>query len=52
MDYTQVVCPRGEDIMGRGVALQMTPSISEAAVETIVSTIRETAAGYLARRQG
>ena len=50
VDYTQVECPRGEDIMGRGVSLQMTPNISEAAVETIVSTIRETAAGYLARR--
>ena len=50
VDYTQVECPRGEDVMGRGVSLQMTPNISEAAVETIVSTIRKTAAGYLARR--
>ena len=50
MDYTQVVCPRGEDIMGRGVALQMTPNISEAAVETIVSNVRKTTAAFLARR--
>ena len=50
MDYTQVECPRGEDIMGRGVALQMTPNISEAAVETIVSTVRKTTAAFLARR--
>ena len=50
MDYTQVECPRGEDIMGRGVSLQMTPNMSDAVIDSIVSTIRATAAGYLARR--
>jgi perosamine synthetase len=50
MDYTQVECPRGEDIMGRGVSLQMTPNMSDAVIDSIVSTIRRTAAGYLARR--
>ena len=50
MDYTQVECPRGEDIMGRGVSLQMTPNMSDAVIDSIVSTIRKTAAGYLARR--
>ena len=50
MDYTQVECPRGEDIMGRGVSLQMTPNISDAVIDSIVSTIRATAAGYLDRR--
>ena len=50
MDYSQVECPRGEDIMGRGVSLQMTPNISAEAVETIVSTVRKTTAAFLARR--
>ncbi|MDE2903406.1 MAG: hypothetical protein OXP73_10310, partial [Chloroflexota bacterium] len=50
MDYAQVECARGEDIMGRGVSLQMTPNISAEAVETIISTVRKTTAAYLSRR--
>ncbi len=52
LDYTQVECPRGEDIMGRGVSLQMTPNMSGAVIEAVVAAIRQTAAEFLAQRRG
>ena len=48
VDYEQVRCPNGEELMGRGINLLMRPSLSSQDTEDVVTALRKVADYYLA----